>query len=144
MTTQTAAATPEKPKSCEPGRIRGEPGNGFVRCQGSRQEKLSKPTSRRSKAKNPSAKETAKSGTAKSETAKSEAAKSEAAKPEAAKSEIAKSEPAKAETAKTEAAKTDAAKPDAATPATPLVASKSFMAPPDPSASKLIEPSKPL
>ena len=32
----------------------------------------------------------------------------------------------------------------AATPATPLVAAKSFMAPPDPSATKLIEPNKPV
>src|SRR5205085_9691513 len=30
------------------------------------------------------------------------------------------------------------------TPATPLVAAKSFMAPPDPSAAKLIEPGKPV
>lgn len=74
-------------------------------------------------------KETSKPGTAKSETAKSEAAKMEAAK----------TEPAKADTARS-----DAAKPEVATPATPLIASKSFMAPPDPSASKLIEPSRPL
>jgi hypothetical protein len=37
----------------------------------------------------------------------------------------------------------DIRKPPAATPATPLVAAKSMMAPPDPAASKLIEPSKP-
>jgi hypothetical protein len=79
----------------------------------------------------------------KTEPAKPETAKSGAAKTEAAKAEAAKIEAA-AETAKAEAAKTDAAKPETATPATPLVASKSFMAPPDPSASKLIEPSKPL
>jgi hypothetical protein len=77
------------------------------------------------------AKEANKSRTTQAETAKSEAAKSEAAKTEAA------------ETAKTEAAKTDATKPDAATPATPLMASKSLMAPPDPSAAKLVEPSMP-
>ena len=80
---------------------------------------------------------------AKPETAKSGAAKSDAAKSEAAKTEAA-AETAKTESAKTDGAKTDGAKVEAATPATPLVASKSFMAPPDPSASKLIEPSKPL
>ena len=79
---------------------------------------------------------------------KSSPAKAELAKPEPALTE-AKTEVAK-ETAKTEAAKTDAAKSDpgkaeaakspAATPATPLVAAKSFMAPPDPSATRLIEP----
>jgi len=82
------------------------------------------------------------------ETAKAEAAKSEAARIETAKSEAAKTEAAKTETAKaaakSDAAKADAAKPEAPTPATPLVASKSFMAPPDPSATKLIEPTKSL
>jgi hypothetical protein len=50
---------------------------------------------------------------------------------------------ANTEAAKTEAAKTVAAKPDAATSATPLMASKSLMAPPDPSAARLVEPTMP-
>jgi hypothetical protein len=87
------------------------------------------------------------------------AEKADAAKTDPAKSDVAKLEPAKIEPAKTEAPKADAAKADAgkpeaakevqkstaaATPATPLVAAKSFMAPPDPSATKLIEPGKPV
>jgi hypothetical protein len=113
--------------------------------------------------------EAAKSDVAKLESAKidptkSDAAKADAAKADVAKTETAKTETAKTETAKTETTKTDATKPDvakadtgkadsgkpeaaktpAATPATPLVAAKSFMAPPDPSATKLIEPGKPV
>ena len=71
-----------------------------------------------------------------------EGKKSEAVK-EAVK-EMAKADAAKSEPAKIEAAKSEAAKPEVATPATPLIASKSFMAPPDPSATKLTEPTKPL
>ena len=63
-------------------------------------------------------------------------------KSEAAKSETFRIEAAKADPAKAEAAKAEVAKAEVATPATPLVAAKSFMAPPDPSASKLIEPGK--
>ena len=83
---------------------------------------------------------------AKTDMAKADAAKAEAAKTEAAKADIAKTEAAsaKAEAIRTEAAKPEAAKTPAATPATPLVAAKSFMAPPDPSATKLIEPNKPV
>ncbi len=86
-----------------------------------------------------SVKETAKEA-ARTETARAEAAKTEVVRVGA--SENAKAEAAKMEAAKPEAAKPEAAKPETVTPATPLVASKSFMAPPDPSASKLIEPSK--
>jgi hypothetical protein len=94
----------------------------------------------------------------KAESGKAE--KKDAAKPDAAKSDVAKLEPAKIEPARTDApkadansadatkadaAETDTGKPEAtATPATPLVAAKSFMAPPDPSATKLIEPNKPV
>jgi hypothetical protein len=46
---------------------------------------------------------------------------------------------ARAEAAKTEAAKAEPAKPS---PATPLMAAQSMMAPPDPSASRLVEPGK--
>jgi hypothetical protein len=113
--------------------------------------------------------EMAKSEMAKSETAKSEAAKSELGKSDIGKSDIIKSEGGKADTAKSDIAKTDTAKTvtaktdigkadgvktdsqkadpsktSAATPATPLVASKSIMAPPDPAAAKLIEPNKPV
>ncbi len=45
---------------------------------------------------------------------------------------------------KTDSQKADPSKTPVATPATPLVASKSIMAPPDPAAAKLIEPNKPV
>jgi chemotaxis protein histidine kinase CheA len=84
----------------------------------------------------------------KAEAAKVEAAKAASAKAEAAKADTAKTDAAKAETAKLDVAKVDVAKVDVARnpdamPATPLVAAKSLMAPPDPSAAKLTEPSKP-
>jgi hypothetical protein len=76
---------------------------------------------------------------------KTDAAKVESARLEAAKAEMAKAEMAKAELPKVEAAKADTVKPEPAkpSPSTPLVAAQSMMAPPDPSASKLIEPGKP-
>lgn len=106
--------------------------------------------------------ESKKADAAKPEAAKPETAKSETARPETVKSEAAKGDAAKTVAAKTDGAKSDkgdAVKPDAVkidiakvditkasdvTPATPLVASKSFMAPPDPAAAKLTEPAKPL
>jgi hypothetical protein len=86
----------------------------------------------------------AKADAAKSDIAKLEPAKIEPAKTETPKADASKPDVAKAEAAKTDAGKPEAAKGPAATPATPLVAAKSFMAPPDPSATKLIEPSKPI
>jgi hypothetical protein len=77
------------------------------------------------------------------DTAKTQGVKADAAKPDLAKPETAKSEAAKADTAGIDIAKVDVAKTSDATPATPLVASKSFMAPPDTAATKLIEPVKP-
>ena len=74
--------------------------------------------------------------------AKTDAAKAESARLEAAKAEMAKADLAKADLAKAEAAKADTAKLESAkpSPATPLIAAQSMMAPPDPAASKLIEP----
>lgn len=169
VTTQSAAATPEKsaanPAAFEPGAamvssVAKDPAKESVKeiAKESAKADIPKPESKKPEAGKETAKETskettksalAKSDAAKSEAAKSEvaridAAKTEAAKTEAAKTETAKTEAAKIETAKAEAAKADAAKPEAATPATPLFGAKSFMAPPDPSASKLIEPTKPL
>ena len=68
----------------------------------------------------------------------------DAAKTDAAKADSARLETAKAEMAKAELAKADIARPEPAkpSPATPLMAAQSMMAPPDPSASKLIEPGK--
>jgi hypothetical protein len=151
VTTQTAAATPEKPAASSAASD-ASPAMVSSVAKDATKETVKADIPKIEGKKPDAAKETSRSGTAKSESAKSEAAKADAAKSEAAKSEAAKSEAAKsevakteaAEPAKTEAAKTDAAKPDAPTPATPLVASKSFMAPPDPSASKLVEPAKPL
>ena len=81
---------------------------------------------------------------AKTDAAKAESSRLEAAKAETAKAETAKADLAKAELAKVEAAKADTVKPEPAkpSPATPLVAAQSMMAPPDPTASKLIEPGK--
>jgi hypothetical protein len=99
----------------------------------------------------------AKSNVAKLEPTKTEPARTDASKADAAKADATKPDATKADVAKADAAKTDADKPEAvketakevaktpaATPATPLVAAKSFMAPPDPSATKLIEPNKPI
>jgi len=95
-------------------------------------------------AKSEPAKEQTKVALAKSDSGKPDAAKADPAKADAAKAEAAKPDTGKSETAKADAAKPDTAKDPVATPATPLVAAKSFMAPPDPSATKLIEPGKPV
>jgi hypothetical protein len=68
-----------------------------------------------------------------------DAAKTDATKADSARLEAAKAEMARAELAKAETAKAEPSKPS---PATPLMAAQSMMAPPDPSASKLIEPGK--
>ncbi len=72
------------------------------------------------------------------------------AKPDGAKLDAVKAETAKPETAKPDSTKPDSTKPDSskadnarsqvASSSVPLVASKSIMAPPDPAATKLIEP----
>jgi hypothetical protein len=65
---------------------------------------------------------------------------------DAAKTGTAKAEGARPETAKSDTAKSDlaTAEPTKPSPATPLVSSQSMMAPPDPAASKLVEPGKTL
>jgi hypothetical protein len=84
----------------------------------------------------PSKTEPSKAETAKPESAaKSELAKSEFTKTNTAKSDTAKPEPAKADTGKTEAAKP--------TPAAPPMTAPLTIAPPDPAASKQIEPMQP-
>ena len=93
--------------------------------------------------------EAAKTDAAKTDAAKTDLTKTEMTKPETVKAETGKSDGAKADSAKadsqkTESQKADSSKNPAATPATPLVAAKSIMAPPDPAAAKLIEPDKPL
>ena len=70
------------------------------------------------------------------EAARNETAKAD--KPETSKADRSKSEAGKSE-AKAELAKPEPAKPS---PATPLISAQSMMAPPDPAASKLIEPGK--
>ena len=147
VTTQTAAATPDKP-SASPAVSEASPATVSSVAKDPAKEtdkaiakaEIPRIEGKKSETAKETAKDTSKSGTAKSETAKSETAKSETA----AKSEPAKTETVKAEAAKADAAKADAAKPEVATPAMPLIASKSLMAPPDPSATKLIEPNKPL
>jgi len=64
-------------------------------------------------------------------------------KPDPAKPDPAKTGGAKTDGAKTDTAKADSAKSQPASPSTPLVASKSMMAPPDPAAARLTEPDKP-
>jgi len=92
--------------------------------------------------------DTAKPDTAKPDTAKADVSRGETSKADLAKTDLAKPDSVKADTAKpdakTETVKAEAAKPEAAkaSPATPLVAAKSIMAPPDPAAGKLIEPNK--
>jgi hypothetical protein len=76
---------------------------------------------------------------AKTDAVKAESARLEAAKAEMAKADMAKAELAKVETAKADTVKLESTKPS---PATPLIAAQSMMAPPDPAASKLIEPGK--
>jgi len=90
------------------------------------------------------AKDAAKTDAAKAESARLEAAKAEMAKADMAKADMAKAELAKAELANVETAKADTVKLESAkpSPATPLIAAQSMMAPPDPAASKLIEPGK--
>jgi hypothetical protein len=66
-------------------------------------------------------------------------AKTDATKAESARLEVAKAEMAKAEAAKVEPVKPEPAAPS---PATPLMAAPSMMAPPDPAASRLVEPGK--
>jgi hypothetical protein len=82
----------------------------------------------------------------KTDVVKSDAAKGDGARPELAKIEGTRTEIAKPESGKIGSAKTDSVKSDAAkpSPATPLMASQSIMAPPDPSAAKLTEPSRSL
>jgi hypothetical protein len=82
---------------------------------------------------------TAETGPATVSTVAKDSAKTDAAKSDAAKSDTTKADTGKADTA----AKPVTEKPAAATPATPLMASKSIMAPPDPAAGKLIEPTPP-
>jgi len=120
--TQAGASTPEKPAVTAP----SEPG----------------PAAISSVAKDPpkdSAKDLAKTEIPKPENKKAEAAKSDSAKSDVAKADVAKPDPVKIDIAKVDIAKG----PDV-TPATPLVASQSFMAPPDPAAAKLTDPAKPL
>lgn len=80
------------------------------------------------------AREGARADLTKIEGTKIEAAKNETAKTETPKSEIAKADHGKAD-------RSELAKPS---PATPLIASKSIMAPPDPAAAKLAEPTRSL
>jgi hypothetical protein len=81
---------------------------------------------------------------AKTEIPKPENKKAEAAKSDSAKSDVAKADIAKPDPVKIDIAKVDIAKASDVTPATPLMASQSFMAPPDPAAAKLSDPAKPL
>jgi len=97
------------------------------------------------------AKDAAKNGAAKAEgtrpeTAKSDMARADTVKADTIKADTAKSDAAKADTAKSDTAKSDpaTAEPTKPSPATPLVSSQSMMAPPDPAASKLVEPGKTL
>lgn len=85
----------------------------------------------------------------KTEAAKTEGARTDLAKIEGARIETSKTETSKTETSKSETAKADSGKADRSelakpSPATPLMASKSIMAPPDPAAAKLAEPTRSL
>jgi len=78
-----------------------------------------------------------------------DSAKTDAARGEGARTDLAKIEGVKTETPKPETTKADSGKADRSelakpSPATPLMASKSIMAPPDPAAAKLAEPTRSL
>ena len=92
------------------------------------------------------ARDAVKSDMVKSDAAKGDGGRAELAKIEGTRIEVAKPESGKTDSAKTDSAKTESAKSDAAkpSPATPLMASQSIMAPPDPTAAKLAEPSRSL
>jgi hypothetical protein len=85
----------------------------------------------------------AKADNAKTDIAKTDGAKTDGPKTDGAKVDGAKADIPKIDDVKPDMAKTDAAKPPAAMPSTPLMASKSIMAPPDPAATKLIDPNPP-
>jgi hypothetical protein len=85
------------------------------------------------------AKDVAKTDAVKAESARLEAAKAEMSKADLVKADLAKSNLAKPDSAKSDLAKVEPAKP---APAAPLMAAQSMMAPPDPAASKLVEPGK--
>ena len=85
------------------------------------------------------AKDAAKTDAVKAESARLEAAKAEMSKADLVKADLVKSDLAKSDLAKSDLAKVEPAKP---APATPLMATQSMMAPPDPAASKLVEPGK--
>ena len=123
-TTPAGPSTSEKPAaSRRPSEA--APGRGFVSCQGSAKGSRARIEPRRRAARRPKSTEgrqqrrltTAKSDTAKAETAKPTPRPTTGPIPQRSMSP----------------------KPADATPATPLVASKSFMAPPDPAAAKLID-----
>ncbi|WMT70977.1 hypothetical protein NL528_22970 [Bradyrhizobium sp. Ash2021] len=136
--TQPAAAPADKPSTVEKPLAVADTGGAMVSSV------AKDPPKKTDTAKSDPAKsDPAKSDLAKSDLAKSDPAKIAPVKIEAAKTDTPKADSANTEAAKTDTAKTDPAKPPAATPSTPLVASKSIMAPPDPSATKLIEPMQP-
>ena len=151
-TIQPAAPAPDKPATAPPSQANT---SSFAKDIGKDIGKDAAKDTAKDAAKTEMAKlEIAKSELVKSEIAKSEIAKSEIAKSELTKTEITRSEITRPESARADADKADTAKvdlqrvesskPPAATPTTPLVASKSIMAPPDPAAAKLIEPNKPV
>jgi hypothetical protein len=73
---------------------------------------------------------------AKPDVGKPDAVKADTAKPDAAKTDI-----TQADTTKADSSKTDNARSQLPSPSMPMVASKSIMAPPDPAATRLVEPS---
>jgi hypothetical protein len=168
---QPAPSAPDRPAAAETNSVnKWSLARDAAKTDVAKPETAKTETGKTESAKPESAKsEIAKSETAKSETSKSETSKSELGKSDIGKSDIIKSEGGKADTAKSDIAKSDTAKTvpaktdigkadsvktdsqksdtsktSAATPATPLVPSKSIMAPPDPAAAKLIEPNKPV
>lgn len=80
---------------------------------------------------------------AKIDGAKADSAKTDSVKTDSLKADSAKADNTRTDNTKADSAKVDAAKNQPASPSVPLVASKSIMAPPDPAATKLIEPDKP-
>jgi hypothetical protein len=100
------------------------------------------------------ARDSVKTDAAKTDAARGEGARTDLAKIEGTRIEAARSETSRTETSKTETPKSEIVKPDSGkadrselakpSPATPLMASQSIMAPPDPAAAKLAEPTRSL
>lgn len=132
--TTTQAGAPDKPAATEK-----PPASAVAEASPANVSSVAKNTPKTDSPKPDSAK----TDGPKIDSAKTEGAKTESPKVDSSKPDSAKPDGPKADLPKIDTVKVEPAKNPGATPSTPLVASKSMMAPPDPSATKLIEPGQP-